>query len=110
MHGTVSIPPAPVLAQAGNAPVGKKRALPRLVKDYIKRIYFDRNNAETSDIVHAMSKVGDDHLLTGTDFPWLDDSLTRQILGELDPAVRSKIAYVNAAKLFRHVPTLSITQ
>jgi predicted TIM-barrel fold metal-dependent hydrolase len=53
---------------------GKRCALPMLIEHYLKNIYYDCNNAEVADILHAASIVGIDHLLTGSDFPWTDDT------------------------------------
>ncbi|TGO31492.1 hypothetical protein BHYA_0644g00010 [Botrytis hyacinthi] len=81
---------------------GNKQILPHPIDHYLKMIHYDCNNAEVSDILHAASIVGVDHLLTGSDYPWTDDTFTRQILGQLDESMRSKLAYDNAAKLFGH--------
>lgn len=80
---------------------GKMSLLPKPIEDYFKQIYYDCNNADVPDIIHAASIVGFDHLLTGSDFPWTDDTFTREVLGQLDESIQSKIAYENAAKLFR---------
>ena len=77
-----------------------RQPLPKPIIYYLKKIYFDCNNAEAADIVHAASVVGHEHLLTGSDFPWTDDKFTREVLGELDESVRMKLAYENAAKIF----------
>lgn len=80
---------------------GSRCLLPHPIETYLKRIYYDCNNAEVSDIVHAVSKIGKDHLLTGTDFPFADDKYTRAVLGDLqDPELADGIAYNNAARLF----------
>lgn len=81
---------------------GNKKMLPHPVESYLKRIFYDCNNAELRDIEHAAAVVGIDHLLTGTDFPWTDDSFSREILGQVkDAAVKKKLAYGNAASLFQ---------
>ncbi|KAJ5578806.1 uncharacterized protein N7459_007770 [Penicillium hispanicum] len=82
---------------------GQKKLLPKPVHEYIAKIYFDCNNADMADIQHAASVVAHTHLLSGTDFPWTDDTYTREVLGLVDPSIRSDIAYNNAAKLF-HFP------
>ena len=47
------------------------------------------------------SKVGADHLLSGTDFLWAEDGFTCQALGALvESATVTKIAYNNAVALF----------
>ena len=75
--------------------------LPRPIESYLKMIYYDCNNSDIDDIIHAISKVGIDHLLTGTDFPWTDDKFTRKVLGQVrDEGTTLKIAYNNAASLF----------
>ena len=80
---------------------GNRHLLPQAIENYVKKIYFDCNNADVEDIAHAISKVGVDHLVTGTDIPWTDDRFTRRVLGELgDDGTRAKLAYNNAAKLF----------
>jgi predicted TIM-barrel fold metal-dependent hydrolase len=79
---------------------GNERLLPNSIDHYVKKIYFDCNNSEVADIHHAISVVGIEHLLTGTDFPWTDDTFTRDILGRLDDVIRKKIAYENASKIF----------
>lgn len=79
---------------------GQKKLLPRPISDYLRNIYLDCNNANFTDILHAASVVGYDHLLTGTDYPWTDDVFTREVLGELNPEARINVAYNNAAKLF----------
>lgn len=79
----------------------KRRILPKSIDHYFKQIYYDCNNSEVQDIHHAASIVGMDHLLTGSDFPWTDDSFTREILGQLDESAQGKLAYGNASKLFR---------
>lgn len=79
---------------------GATRPLPLPVSEYLKRMYFDTNNATQADIVHAASVVGDGHLVAGTDFPWTDDTFTRRVLGELDKRVCQKIAWDNAKSLF----------
>lgn len=85
---------------------GEKKLLPKPINDYLSNIYYDCNNADVADIVHAASVVGHDHLLTGTDFPWTDDSYTREVLGKLNTSVRASIAYNNAAKLFSYDPII----
>jgi hypothetical protein len=79
--------------------IGHKQLLPCPIEYYLKKIYYDCNNAEKSDILHAASVVGIEHLLTGSDFPWTDDA-SREVLGQLDGASRTKLAYDNAASLF----------
>ena len=79
---------------------GKRQLLPKPISYYLKKIYYDCNNAQPADIMHAASLVGIEHLLTGSDFPWTDDKYTREILGQLDESMRMKVAYENAAKLF----------
>ena len=80
---------------------GSRRLLPKPIDFYLKQIFYDCNNAETEDILHAALKVGADHLLSGTDFPWAKDGFTRQALGGLeDTSTVAKIAYSNAAGLF----------
>lgn len=79
---------------------GNRQLLPHPIDYYLKKIYYDCNNAEVPDILHATSIVGIDHLLTGSDFPWTDDGFTREILGQLDESIRGKLAYDNAAELF----------
>lgn len=75
--------------------------LPRPIASYLSMIYYDCNNADVDDIKHAISKVGIDHLLTGTDFPWTDDQFARKALGQVqDERTRLKVAYNNAAHLF----------
>lgn len=76
------------------------RMLREPIDSYLKRLYYDCNNAEGVDIHHALSVVGSDHLLTGTDFPWTNDTFTRQILGELDITTANKIAFLNALAIF----------
>lgn len=85
---------------------GEKQLLPKPIEDYLRKIYYDCNNADAVDILHAASIVGIDHLLTGTDFPWTDDSFTREVLGKLDTSIRAEIAYNNAAKLFGYDPVM----
>jgi predicted TIM-barrel fold metal-dependent hydrolase len=85
---------------------GKQKALPKPIEYYLKKIYYDCNNAEFADIMHAVGAVGVEHLLTGTDFPWTDDRFTREILGQLDENVRGKIAWGNAARLFGYGLTI----
>lgn len=81
---------------------GKKHMLPQPVESYLKRVFYDCNNAELLDIEHAAAVVGIDHLLTGTDFPWTDDSFSREILSRVkDPADRKKLSYESAASLFQ---------
>ncbi|WP_324695167.1 amidohydrolase family protein [Novosphingobium sp. RL4] len=80
---------------------GHRSELREPVSSYLKRIYYDCNNAEKADILHAASMVGIDHLLTGTDFPWATDVFTRKVLGSLEPLTAQKIAFENASKLFR---------
>jgi predicted TIM-barrel fold metal-dependent hydrolase len=84
---------------------GKQCLLPLPIDHYLKKIYYDCNNAEVADIMHAASIVGVDHLLTGSDFPWTDDRFTREVLGQMDDSMRRKIAWENAAKLFGHATT-----
>lgn len=79
---------------------GSRQLLPAPIEAYLKRVYYDCNNASVEDIAHAASKVGSGHLLSGTDFPWTGDEYTRKILGEFDDETKEKIAYSNAAKLF----------
>ncbi|KAH8700319.1 hypothetical protein BGW36DRAFT_405585 [Talaromyces proteolyticus] len=75
-------------------------ALPHPAEYYVKKIYYDCNNADARDVLHAISVVGHSHLLTGSDFPWTDDTFTRQVLGQLDPSHCGPIAYENAEILF----------
>lgn len=80
---------------------GQEQLLPHSISYYVKKIYYDCNNAQVKDIRHAISVVGVDHLLTGTDFPWTPVDWQRDTLGKLLlPQVRKKIAYENAAALF----------
>lgn len=79
---------------------GRKQQLPHGVRHYLKKIYYDCNNATKADIVQAQSMVGDDHLLTGTDFPWTTDKFSRAVLGSLNEPLRGKLAYDNAKRLF----------
>ncbi|PYH88400.1 amidohydrolase 2 [Aspergillus ellipticus CBS 707.79] len=79
---------------------GEKRLLPLSVPEYLKKVYFDCNNADEVDIRHAAEVVGYGHLLTGTDFPWTDDRFTREVLGEVEEGVRADLAWNNAAGLF----------
>lgn len=80
---------------------GSRRLLPQPIETYLRKIYYDCNNASVEDIAHAAAKVGPDHLLSGTDFPWTGDAYTRRILGGLsDGELKEKIAYGNASKLF----------
>jgi len=88
---------------------GKHCLLPNAIDHYLKKIYYDCNNAEVPDIVHAASIVGIEHLFTGSDFPWTDDTFTREILGQLDDTIRGKVAYENASKLFGNVTTIAPT-
>ncbi|KAK2603974.1 hypothetical protein QQS21_003810 [Conoideocrella luteorostrata] len=83
------------------SPRGNNLKLRHPIDYYLKNLYYDCNNAEVADIHHAMSTVGADRLLTGTDFPWTNDTFTRQILGKLDGHLAGKLAYSNAAKLFK---------
>jgi predicted TIM-barrel fold metal-dependent hydrolase len=81
---------------------GQRNLLPHSVSYYLKTIYYDCNNADVEDIVSAAKKVGIDHLLTGTDFPFFKQEVTREILGNLPFSDEEKeaIAYKNATKLF----------
>jgi hypothetical protein len=88
---------------------GNKRLLPNPVEYYLKKIYYDCNNAEVPDTLHAASVVGIEHLLTGSDFPWTDDTFTRDILGQLDDSIKSKIAFENASRLFGRSATIAAT-
>ncbi|PVH68952.1 hypothetical protein DL98DRAFT_522440 [Cadophora sp. DSE1049] len=81
---------------------GNKRLLPNPIDFYLRKIYYDCNNAEVSDIQHAVSVVGIEHLCTGSDYPWTDDKFTRVVLGQLDDSTRSKLAYENASSLFKY--------
>ena len=80
---------------------GRRRVLPQTIENYLKKIYYDCNHADVEDISHAIEKVGPEHLVTGTDFPWVDDRFTRQVLGEVgDEETVLELAYKNAARLF----------
>lgn len=79
---------------------GEKRLLPKSISHYLSKIYYDCNNADVAEILHAASIVGYDHLLTGTDYPWTDDVFAREVLGKLDSSMRTSIAYNNAANIF----------
>ena len=85
---------------------GQKKILPNTISYYLKKIYYDCNNADVEDIVAAAKKVGVDHLLTGTDFPFIPDNDTRLILGNLPFSKEKKeaLAYNNAARLFEMKP------
>ena len=83
--------------------LGSRQPLPKPIDFYLKQIFYDCNNAEAEDMLHMASKVGADHLLSGTDFPWAEDGFTRRALGALeDTSTVTKIAYNNAAALFAH--------
>jgi predicted TIM-barrel fold metal-dependent hydrolase len=81
---------------------GQKKKLPNLINYYLKKIYYDCNNADATDIIAAAGKVGIDHLLTGTDFPFIPESFTRLVLANCPFSEKEKeaIAYNNAARLF----------
>ena len=80
---------------------GASRLLSHSIAHYLKKIYYDCNTSDKEDIEHAVTKVGADHLLTGTDFPWMDDSFARKTLAQVrEKDVVRNIAYNNAAHLF----------
>ncbi|KAF7587364.1 hypothetical protein BBP40_007352 [Aspergillus hancockii] len=84
--------------------VGERRPLPQPIDHYLRKIYYDCNNADVPDILHAVSIVGHEHLLTGSDFPWTNDLYTREVLGQLDCSIKTDVAFNNAAKLFGYDP------
>ncbi|OJJ78147.1 hypothetical protein ASPBRDRAFT_191399 [Aspergillus brasiliensis CBS 101740] len=79
---------------------GRKVPLPKPISHYLCKIFYDCNNSDVADIMHAASIVGYGHLLTGTDYPWTDDLFTREVLGKLESPIKTDIAYNNAAKIF----------
>lgn len=78
---------------------GRKRVLPHPIKYYFQKVYYDCNNAELEDLQLYSSVVGPDHVLTGTDFPWTNDTFSREVLGKVDHQLQGKLAYNNGAKL-----------
>ncbi|PHH89826.1 hypothetical protein CDD83_5152 [Cordyceps sp. RAO-2017] len=79
---------------------GHERRLRNSIEYYLKKIYYDCNDAKKVDIEHAVSVVGEDRLLTGTDFPFNNDTFTRGVLAQLDHSVARKIAFTTADRLF----------
>lgn len=55
---------------------GSKQLLPHPIDYCLKKIHYDCNSAEVSDIFHVALIVGPEHLLTSSDFPWTDDTFT----------------------------------
>jgi aminocarboxymuconate-semialdehyde decarboxylase len=73
--------------------------------DYVKKFYFDTIAHDADSLRFLISRVGADHVLMGTDYPYdmgdMDPVRTVEELTELPADQASKIMGENAASLFK---------
>ncbi|MEX0805527.1 MAG: amidohydrolase family protein [Candidatus Binatia bacterium] len=69
---------------------------------YLKQMYYEFSSCSHLEVEFALRAVGEAQILTGTDFPFWDAAYARRALAQLnvDPSVRKRVAWDNAAALF----------
>ena len=79
--------------------------LSRLPSEYLKQMYFDTVVHSPEALAYLLSRVGAEHMVLGTDYPYdmgvMDPVPHVDAIPGLDPADRSLIVGANAAKLLR---------
>lgn len=82
-----------------------KEVIKKSPLDYVKEFYFDTITHDSESLRFLISRVGADHVLIGTDYPYdmgdLDPVRTVEELTELSGEQSSKIMGENAASLFK---------
>lgn len=82
-----------------------KEVIKKSPLDYVKKFYFDTITHDSESLRFLISRVGADHVLIGTDYPYdmgdLDPVRTLEELTELSADQSSKIMGENAASLFK---------
>ncbi len=77
--------------------------LPHPYSHYLRRMYYEFSSCSALEVEFALKAAGEGQILTGTDFPFWDPAYARRALAELnvDPGMRRRVAWDNAAALFK---------
>jgi aminocarboxymuconate-semialdehyde decarboxylase len=78
-----------------------RKYISQLPSIYIKQLYYDTTAFSKAALNLALDTVGSDHLLLGTDDPYIDSDLTHVERLNLEPTARDAILGGNAARLLR---------
>ncbi len=78
-----------------------RKYISQLPSVYAKRLYYDTAAFGKAALMLAIDTVGPDHLLLGTDDPYIDSDCTHVERLNLEPAARDAILGGNAARLLR---------
>jgi aminocarboxymuconate-semialdehyde decarboxylase len=78
-----------------------RKYISQLPSVYIKQLYYDTTAFSKPALNLALETVGSDHLLLGTDDPYIDSDLAHVERLNLDPAASEAVLGGNAARLLR---------
>ena len=77
-----------------------RKDINRLPSEYIKRLHFDSCAFGRNALMFAVNEVGAEHILFGTDYPFIAADATHVNTLPVDAAARERILWRNAAELF----------